>query len=156
MSHQSQICSIKKLWEQAQNLLNEANGIQDQDYLIQHEIEEHVKRITWKDLRQWLNKPQRVWVVVFPTPLPGPSRLPDYSHWATMCHAPPLLQQYCCFQCDGLGHFEWDCQQYRCRGCNQVAPGHTPKNCLGSTYDNGLQGHFDIGGHKDGNLTREC
>lgn len=142
MSHRSQICTIKKLQEQAQDLLNEANRIWDQDYLLQHEIEEHIKKITCTDLRQQLRKPQRVRVVISLTPIPGPSRSPDYLHQATMHHTPPPPQQYHCFQCNGLGHFKWDCQQYRCRGCNQVAPGHVPKNCPGSTYDNRLQGHL--------------
>jgi hypothetical protein len=38
--------TIKKLWEQAMALLEEANRINERDMMIQHEIESHVRTIT--------------------------------------------------------------------------------------------------------------
>jgi hypothetical protein len=54
-------------------LLEEANRINDWDMLTQQEIDHHVGTITRSDLCQRIKKPQRVQVVVSPTPLPGPS-----------------------------------------------------------------------------------
>jgi hypothetical protein len=51
---------IKKLWEQAMALLEEANKINDQDLMIQQKIESHVEMITKADLRQRIKKPQHI------------------------------------------------------------------------------------------------
>jgi hypothetical protein len=64
-------------------LLEEANRINKRDMMIQHEIESHVRTITRSDLCQRIKKPQCIRVVTSPTPLPGPSQQPDYSHLAT-------------------------------------------------------------------------
>ena len=40
-----------------------------------------------------------------------------------------------------------------------MAPSHSQQNCPKNgfkTYDNGLQGHYDIRGEEDGNLNGEC
>jgi hypothetical protein len=83
MTHQNYSHTVKNLQKQAMALLEEANRINDWDILTQQEIESHVQMITRSNLRQWIKKPQRVQVVVSPTPLPGPSRQPDNSHQAT-------------------------------------------------------------------------
>jgi hypothetical protein len=51
--------------------------------MIRHEIKNHVRTITRSDLHQQIKKPQHIRVVTSPTPLPGPSQQPDYSHLAT-------------------------------------------------------------------------
>jgi hypothetical protein len=73
ISHQNHTRTIKKLQEQAMALLEEANRINERDTMIRHEIESHVKTITRSDLHQQIKKPQRIQVVMSPTPLPGPS-----------------------------------------------------------------------------------
>jgi hypothetical protein len=83
LTHRYHARTIRKLHEQAKALLEEADKINERDKMIRHEIESHVQTITWSDLRQRIKKPQQVRVIVPPTPLPGPSRRPDYSHLAT-------------------------------------------------------------------------
>jgi hypothetical protein len=83
LTHQYHARTIKKLQEQAKALLEEADKINERDKMVRHEIESHVQTITRSDLQQRIKKPQRVRVIVPPTPLPGPSRQPDYSHLAT-------------------------------------------------------------------------
>jgi hypothetical protein len=155
LSHRYHACTIKNLREQAKSLLEEADKINERDKIVQHEIESHVQTITRSDLRQKIRKPQQVRIVVSPTPLPGPSRQPDYSHLATYGRN-YARRQYQCFQCGDPTHFKWDCPLYKCRTCDQVAPGHAPKACRGRLYDDGIRGHYDIEGEYEGNLTGEC
>jgi hypothetical protein len=155
VNHWNHTCTIKKLREQATALLEEANRISKRDMMIQHKIENHVKMITRSDLRQWIKKPQCVRVVTSPTPLPGPSRWPDYSHLATYGQN-YSRRQYQCFQCGDPTHFKWDCPLYTCQTCNKMAPGHAPRVCQGHNYDDGIRGHYDIDGYNDDNLTEEC
>jgi hypothetical protein len=155
LTHRYHTRTIKNLREQAQLLLEEADKINKRDKMVRHEIESHVQTITRSDLRQRIKKPQRVRVVVSPTPLPSLSRRPDYSHLATYGRN-YARRQYQCFQCGNPTHFKWDCPLYTCRTCDQVAPGHAPRACRGRGYDNDIRGHYDIDGYKDGNLTGEC
>jgi hypothetical protein len=54
-------------------LLGEADKINEQDKMVRHELETHVQTITRSDLRQRIKKPQRIQVIVPPTPLPSTS-----------------------------------------------------------------------------------
>jgi hypothetical protein len=83
LTHRYHARTIKKLREQAKLLLEEADKINKRNKMVRHKIESHIQTITWTDLRQRIKKPQRVRVIVPPTPLPGPSRQPYYSHLAT-------------------------------------------------------------------------
>jgi hypothetical protein len=136
-------------------LLKEANRINERDTMIQHEIESHVKTITKSDLCQQIKKPQCVQVVMSPTPLPGPSQQPDYSHLATYGQN-YSCRQYQCFECGDPTHFKWNCPFYKCQTCGQTAPGHAPRACHGCIHDDGICGHYNIEGEYDGNLTGEC
>jgi hypothetical protein len=51
--------------------------------MVRHEIESHVQTISRSDLRQRIKKPQRVQVVIPPTPLSSTSRQSNNSHRAT-------------------------------------------------------------------------
>jgi hypothetical protein len=155
LTHRYHTRTIKNLREQARLLLEEADKINECDKMIRHEIESHVQTFTRSDLRQRIKKPQRVRVVVSPTPLPSSSRRPDYSHLATYGRN-YARQQYQCFECGDPTHFKWDCPFYKCRTCGETAPGHTPRACHGHIHDDGIRGHYDIDGYEDGNLTREC
>jgi ribosomal protein S14 len=123
--------------------------------MVRHEIKTHIQTITQSDLRQRIKKPQRVRVVVSPTPLPSSSQRPDYSHLATYGQN-YTRQQYQCFECGDPTHFKWDCPFYKCRTCRETAPEHMPQACHGRIHDDGIRGHYDIDGYEDGNLTREC
>jgi hypothetical protein len=82
-THRHNSHTIKKLRKQAMALLEEANKINKQDMLVHHRIESHVQNITRSDLRQQIEKPQQVRVIISPVPIPGPSHQPDNSHCAT-------------------------------------------------------------------------
>jgi hypothetical protein len=151
LTHRYHVCTIKNLREQAKSLLEEANKINEWDKMVRHEIESHVQTITRSDLRQKIKKPQQVRVIVPPTPLPGPSRRPDYSHLATYGRN-YTRRQYQCFEYSDLTHFKWDCPFYKCRTCQQTAPAHAPRVCHGRIFDDGI--HYE--GEYDGYLTREC
>jgi hypothetical protein len=69
----------------------------------------------WLDMR--LKPTSKQLLGVSPTPLPGPSRRPDYSHLATYGQN-YARQQYQCFECGDLTHFKWSCPFYTCRTCN--------------------------------------
>jgi hypothetical protein len=117
--------------------------------MVRHEIESYVQTITRSDLRQQIKKPQRLRVIVPPTPLPSSSRRPDYSHLATYGRN-YAQRQYQCFECGDPIHFKWNCPLYTCRTCKQTALGHAPRACHGHIYNDGIQGHYN------GNLMGEC
>jgi hypothetical protein len=83
LTHRYHARTIKNLREQAKALLEEADKINERDKMVRHEIKSHIQTITRSDLCQQIKKPQRVQVIVLPTPLPSSSRQPDYSHLAT-------------------------------------------------------------------------
>jgi hypothetical protein len=83
LTHHYHARTIKNLREQAMALLGEANKINERDKMVRHELETHVQTITRSDLHQRIKKPQRVRVIVPPTPLPSTSRQSNHSHRAT-------------------------------------------------------------------------
>jgi hypothetical protein len=155
MTHRYHSHTIKRLREQAMALLEEANKINKQDMVVRREIESHVQTITWSDLWQQIKKPQWVWVIVPPTPLPSSSWQSNNSHCATYGWN-YVWCQYQCFECSDPTHFKWNCPFYTCQNCNQTAPGHTPRACHGRIHNDGIRGHYDIEGEYNGNLTGEC
>jgi hypothetical protein len=74
LTHRYHTRTIKNLREQARLLLEEADKINKRDKMVRHEIKTHVQTITRSNLQRRIKKPQRVQVVVFPTPLPSSSR----------------------------------------------------------------------------------
>jgi hypothetical protein len=83
LTHRYHACTIKNLQEQAMALLGEADKINERDKMVRHELESHVQTITRSDLQQRIKKPQRVRVIVPPTPLSSTSRQSNHSHRAT-------------------------------------------------------------------------
>jgi hypothetical protein len=73
LTHQYHARTMKNLREQAKALLEEADKINERDKMVRLEIKSHVQTITRSDLRQRIKKPQRVRVIVPPTPLPSSS-----------------------------------------------------------------------------------
>jgi hypothetical protein len=80
LTHRYHARTIKNLREQAMALLGEADKINEQAKMVRHELESHVQTITRSDLRQRIKKPQRVRVIVPPTPLPSMSQYSNHSH----------------------------------------------------------------------------
>ena len=152
--------SIKTLHNQAQKLLEEANQLQEKKHSLWWEIDYHLHTIMQPKLHQRLYNPYKVYprptLPIIQQAQPTPS-----SSWPVLWFNPnPKKQtQLCCFQCNSLTHIKWNCPQYCCRYCNDMAPGHSQQNCPKNgfeAYNDGLLGHYDIGGEEDGNLNREC
>ena len=56
-NHQSLVNTIRKLHQQAQTLLEEADILTGRDFMLWQEIETHVSKITKAELRKRLHKP---------------------------------------------------------------------------------------------------
>ena len=152
--------SIKILCDQVQKLLEEANQLQERKHSLQWEIDHHLHTITQPKLCQWLYNPYKVqpWPSI---PTAQPTQLIPSTSRPNLCSNPNPRKWtvLCCFQCDSLTHIKWNCPQYCCQYCNDMAPGHSQQNCPKNglePYDDGLHGHYDIGGEEDGNLNGEC
>ena len=161
LQHRSTKETITQLRSHAQALLERADRLHDYDLGLRREINRHLPSITRKELRDRLYRP----VAVYPRP-PGPiyrQTFPSSSR-SIRPPSPPTPRMtnpriYRCFQCGDAGHIKWYCNQYRCRYCRRIAPGHSQKDCPSNKekpYDDGYRGYFDIGGEEDGNLTGEC
>ena len=152
--------SIKILHNQVQKLLEEANRLQERKHSLQQEINHHLHTITQPELHQCLYNPYKVQPQ---PPIPATwltQPIPSASQPTLHSNPNPKKQTVLhCFQCNSLTHIKWNCPQYRCRYCNDMAPGHSQQNCPKNgfePYNDGLRGHYDIGGEEDGNLNMEC
>ena len=143
-----------------QKLLEEANQLQERKHSLHQEIDHHLHTITQPKLCWCLYNPYKV--------QPQPSIPTVRSTQLISSTSRPTLHSnpnpkkwtvFQCFQCDSLTHIKWNCPQYRCWYCKDVAPGHLQQNCPKNRlepYDDGLHGHYDIGGEEDENLNGEC
>ena len=152
--------SIKILHDQAQKWLEEANWLQERKHSLRREINHHLHTIMQPELRQCLYNPYKVYPwPTFPI-IQRTQPTPSLSQPVLRSNPNPKKRtQLRCFQCDSPTHIEWNCPQYCCRYCDDMAPGHSQQNCPKNgfeTYDNRLQGHYNIGGEEDGNLNGEC
>ena len=71
-NHQSLVNTIRKLRQQAQALLEEADILTRRDFMLQQEIETHVSKITRTELRKRLCKPTLFHFKEMPIPPPEP------------------------------------------------------------------------------------
>ena len=167
---------IAKLRQQAQLLLEEANALQGRDYMQRKEIENHIRKITRRDLRARILKPTKVrFRTTFPSEIGNelPStRIPSFASSSSRIQTtnrPPVsyartTRPLRCFQCDSPNHIKWYCSLYTCPLCKIKQPGHAQKNCPNRSnrrqttrsYDDGERGFFDINGYEDQNLNGEC
>jgi len=167
---------IAKLRQQAQLLLEEANALQGRDYMQRKEIENHIRKITRRDLRARILKPTKVrFRTTFPSEIGNelPStRIPSFASSSSRIQTtnrPPVsyartTRPLRCFQCDSPNHIKWYCSLYTCPLCKIKQPGHAQKNCPNRSnrrqttrsYDDGERGFFDIDGYEDQNLNGEC
>ena len=155
--HRSLSTTAKRLRQQAQQLLAEADRLTTRDIKIREQVERHVRIITRRELRERLFKPSLVrYRLTGPQYQVNPSTWTHTARRSAMSynHAPRPLR---CFQCNSPNHIKWQCDMYTCPKCGKRAPGHAQKNCReGLTFNDGLRGHYDIEGDYDGNLTGEC
>ena len=71
-NHRSLVNMIRKLHQQAQLLLEEANILTGRDFILQQEIKTHVSKITKAELHKRLRKPSHFHFKETPIPLPQP------------------------------------------------------------------------------------
>ena len=125
-NHWSLVNTIRKLCQQAQQLLEEANILTGRNYILWQEIEMHVSKITQTKLQQRLYKPTHFWFKETPTP---PSRpIASSSHtlttrWHPICYT-QAGEPMRCNECNSLSHIKWNCQLYVCPLCRQRQPRH--------------------------------
>ena len=72
MNHQSLVNTIKKLHQQAQTLLEEADILTGRDFMLCREIKTHVSKITRTELCKRLRKPTLFRFKEMPIPPPQP------------------------------------------------------------------------------------
>ena len=146
--------SIKILHDQVQKLLEEANQLQERKHSLCQEIDHHLHTITQPELRQHLYNPYKIQpqpsiLTVQPTQL-----IPSASQPTLHSNPNPKKQTVLhCFQCDSSTHIKWNCPQYCCQYCKDVAPSHLQQNCHKNgfePYDDRLHGHYDIRGKENG------
>ena len=157
-NHRSLSNTIRKLHQQAQALLEEADILTGRDFILRQEIETHVSHITKAELRKRLHKPTLFRFKETPIPPPQPqtsSSLNLSARRHRICYmqsGEPMR----CYECNSLSHIKWNCQLYVCPLCGQKQPGHAQKNCPDRYHDDGTQGFFNIGEEETGNYNREC
>ena len=151
-NHQSLVNTIRKLHQQAQTLLEEADILTGKDFILWQEIETHISKITKAKWCKRLCKPTQFYFRKTPIPPPQPqaSSSPNLSacrhHICYMQSGEPMR----CYECTSLSHIEWNCQLYICPLCGQRQPGHAQKNCPDCYHDDGTWGYFDIEGGETG------
>ena len=159
MNHQSLVNTIKKLHQQAQALLEEADILTGRDFMLRQEIETHVSKITRTELRKRLHKPTLFHFKEMPIPPPPPQASTSLLNLSARRHRIRYMRSgepMRCYKSNSLSHIKWNCQRYVCPLCGQRQPGHAQKNCPNHYHDNGTCGYFDIEGGETGNYSGEC
>ena len=157
-NHWSLVNTIRKLHQQAQLLLEEADILTGRDFILQQEIETHISKITKAELCKRLHKPSHFCFKETPIhpPQPQASSLQTLSarqhHICYTQSGEPMR----CYECNSLSYIKWNCQLYICLLCGQRQPGHAQKNSPDRYHDDGLWGYFDAEEAKTDNYNREC
>ena len=149
LNHCLTLNTVKDLRNKAMSMLEQANRLQQYHFNTLEDLDRHVSTITKPNLQKRLLKPRKVHPREFDNRQFNPTPPPTASSSRTIR----------CFQCNSPLHIKWHCNQYQCPHCQQIAPGHTMRNCprnKPSHHDDGTQGYFDIEGDYDGNLNGEC
>ena len=158
-NHWSLVNTIKKLCQQAQTLLEEANLLNGRDFMLCQEIKTHVSKITRTELCKRLCKPTLFHFKEMPIPPPPPQPSTSSLNLSACWHRIRYMRSgepMRCYECNSLSHIKWNCQQYVCPLCGQRQPGPAQKNCPHHYHDDGTRGYFDIEGGETSNYSGEC
>lgn len=162
--HRNTSQTIKNLRRQAMALLNEADALNRQYIPQRQNLDHFISSLPGSQFQRRLFNP----VKTYPRPripLMREEHRPTPSSSNIRPLRPPYppipkpSRQIRCFQCDSPLHIKWYCNEYRCRACKKIAPGHSLRDCPNNQpelYDDGIRGHYDIAGEEDGNLDGEC
>ena len=91
-NHQSLVNTIRKLHQQAQVLLEEADILTGRDFILQQEIKTHVSKITKAKLCKRLRKPTQFCFKEMPIPPPQPQASSSQNLsacWHHICYMQP-------------------------------------------------------------------
>ena len=158
-NHQSLVNTIRKLRQQAQALLEEADILTGRDFMLRQEIETHVSKITRAELRKRLHKPTLFCFKETPIPPPQPQASTSSLNLSARWHCIWYMRSgepMRCYKCNSLSHIKWNCQCYICLLCGQRQLGHAQKNCPDHYHNDGTWGYFDMEGGETGNYNGEC
>ena len=138
--HRGTSGTIRNLRQQAAKLLDEADLLSRQHYARRRELEEFTSSLKQTTFQQRLFRPIKVYPKrpppmterppptirkpTFPTPSTSTIR-PLWPPYPQVASRAPIR----CFQCDSLLHIKWYCNEYRCKSCKNIAPGHSYKDC---------------------------
>ena len=125
-NHRSLVNTIRKLCQQAQALLEEADILTERDFILRQEIKTHISKITRAELRERLHKPTQFGFKETPIPPPQPqaSSSQNLSAHRHCIHYMQSGEPMRCYECNSLSHIKWNCQLYICPLCGQRQPGH--------------------------------
>ena len=139
-NHLSLVNTIKKLCQQAQALLEEADILTRRDFMLRQEIETHISKITRAELHKRLRKPTLFHFKEMPIPPPPPQPSTSSLNLSARRHHIQYMRSgepMRCYKCNSLSHIKWNCQQYICLLCRQRQPGHAQKNCPNHHHNDG-------------------
>ena len=148
-NHWSLVNTIRKLHQQAQALLEEADILTGRDFMLWQEVKTHVSKITRTKLRKRLRKLTLFHFKETPIPPPQPQASTSSLNLSPRWHRIQYMRSgepMRCYECNSLSHIKWNCQHYVCPLCGQRQPGHAQKNCPDHYHDDGTHGYFDIEG----------
>ena len=148
-NHQPLVNTIRKLCQQAQALLEEADILTRRDFMLRQEIETRVSKITKAELCRKLHKPTLFCFKEMPIPPPQPQASTSSLNLSTCQHCICYMRSgepMRCYRCNSLSHIKWNCQHYVCPLCGQRQPGHAQKNCPDHYHNDRTRGYFDTEG----------
>ena len=153
VNHRNTTNTIKDLRKQAMILLEGANRLQDQNHVQRRDLDRLISELPPSRFKRTLFNP----VKTHPKPPRPPMRQRNPSPPPRASSSRRTIIR--CFQCDSPNHIKWYCNDYRCKFCKKIAPGHSQRDCPANQptyYDDGQRGHYDLYGDEDGNLRGEC
>ena len=113
MNHRSLVNTIKKLRQQAQTLLEEADILTRRDFMLCQEIETHISKITRTELCKSLCKPTLFHFKGMPIPPPQPQASTSSLNLSAHRHRIQYMRSgepMRCYECNSLSHIKWNCQ----------------------------------------------
>ena len=106
-NHRSLSNTIRKLRQQAQALLEEADILMGRDFILQQEIKTHISHITKAELRKRLRKPTLFCFKEMPIPPPQPQASTSSLNLSAQRHCIRYMRSgepMRCYECNSLSH----------------------------------------------------